>query len=188
MAPPGPLGKAGMREYQGPLVKNMQEPSPWIGRFAHLVPPGGTVLDLACGSGRHSQFFLVRGHPVTAVDRHVAALEPHDGLEIMQCDLEDGSPWILENRQFSAVMVVNYLYRPLLPRLVEAVAPGGLLLYDTFAIGNEAFGRPRNPEFLLRPGELPAAVKGELVVLDYFHGRIESPEPAIRQQICARRT
>ena len=177
-----------MRKYQGPLVKNMQEPSPWIGRFAHLVPPGGAVLDLACGSGRHSQFFLVRGHPVTAVDRHVAALEPHDGLEIMQCDLEDGSPWILENRQFSAVMVVNYLYRPLLPRLVEAVAPGGLLLYDTFAIGNEAFGRPRNPEFLLRPGELPAAVEGELVVLDYFHGRIESPEPAIRQQICARRT
>jgi len=165
----------------------MQEPSPWIKRFSGLVPPGGTVLDLACGGGRHSRFFLDRGHPVTALDRHIGLLEPHDALEILRHDLEDGSLWPLENRQFGAVVVVNYLYRPLLPRLVGAVAPGGLLLYDTFAIGNEAFGRPSNPDFLLHPGELPTAVAGELTVLDYFHGRTEHPKPAMRQQICARR-
>ena len=165
----------------------MQEPSPWIGQFADLVPPGGPVLDLACGGGRHSRFFLDRGHPVTAIDRNVDALSPHEALEIMQYDLEDGSPWPLGQRRFAAVVVVNYLYRPLLPAIVRAVAPGGLLLYDTFAVGNEAFGRPSNPDFLLRPGELPTAVEGELTVLDYFHGRIETPKPAMRQQLCARR-
>ncbi|NQV58289.1 MAG: class I SAM-dependent methyltransferase [Alphaproteobacteria bacterium] len=165
----------------------MKDPSPWICQFADLVPQNGPVLDLACGSGRHSRFFLDRGHPVTAIDRDVEALEPRDGLEILPCDLEDGSPWPLDQRRFAAVVVVNYLYRPLLPLLVRAVAPGGLLLYDTFAVGNEAFGRPSNPEFLLRPDELPAAVEGELAVLDYFHGRIETPKPAMRQQICARR-
>jgi SAM-dependent methyltransferase len=166
----------------------MLEISPWIRRFADLVASGGPVLDLACGSGRHSRFFLQRGHPVTALDRNVEGLSPRDGLEIAQCDLEDGSPWPLQQRRFAAVVVVNYLYRPLLPRLVAAVAPGGLLLYDTFAVGNEAFGRPSNPDFLLRPGELSAAVEGELEVLDYFHGRIDAPVPACRQQICARRS
>ncbi|MDA1099503.1 MAG: class I SAM-dependent methyltransferase [Proteobacteria bacterium] len=165
----------------------MFEVSLWINRFADLVPPGGQILDLACGNGRHSRFFLDRGHPVTAIDRKVEALNPHDGLEIIQCDLENGSPWPLKKKQYAAVVVVNYLYRPLLPRLVQAVAPGGLLLYDTFAIGNEAFGRPSNPDFLLRPGELPAAVAGELAVLDYFHGRVDVPKTAMRQQICARR-
>ena len=165
----------------------MQEPSPWIRQFADLVPQNGPVLDLACGGGRHSRFFLDRGHPVTAVDRNVDAIAPRAGLEIMACDLEDGGPWPLDQRRFAAVVVVNYLYRPLLPLLVEAVAPGGMLLYDTFAVGNEAFGRPSNPDFLLRPGELPAAVAGELSVLDYFHGRVERPNPAIRQKVCGRR-
>ncbi len=165
----------------------MMEPSPWISRFADLVPAGAAVLDLACGKGRHSRFFLKRGHRVTAIDRDITALAPHDGLEIIRCDLEDGSPWPLGERRFGAVIVVNYLHRPLLPLLVRAVAPGGLLLYDTFAMGNEAFGRPSNPDFLLRPGELAAAVEGELAVLDYFHGPIEQPKPAMRQRICARR-
>lgn len=124
---------------------------------------------------------------MTALDRNVDALEPHESLKIIRHDLEDGSPWPLRDRRFAAVVVVNYLYRPLLPRLVAAVAPGGLLLYDTFAVGNEVFGRPSKPDFLLRPGELTAAVKDELVVLDYFHGRIDEPGPAIRQRICARR-
>ena len=95
--------------------------------------------------------------------------------------------WPLAGRRFAAVVVVNYLHRPLFQYLVAAVAPGGMLLYDTFAMGNEAFGRPSNPDFLLRPGELTACVAGALEVVDYFHGRVETPKPAIKQQICARR-
>ncbi|MDE0941897.1 MAG: class I SAM-dependent methyltransferase [Alphaproteobacteria bacterium] len=166
--------------------------SPWISRFADRVrktgPANGSVLDLACGEGRHTAFFLDKGFGVTAVDRDVSALLPNKNLEILACDLEGGSPWPLGSRQFDAVIVVNYLYRPILPRIIAAVAPGGILLYDTFAIGNAAYGRPKNPDFLLQSGELRAAVGGELEVLDYFHGLVAAPQPAIRQQICARRS
>ena len=167
--------------------KKMQKPSIWISRFANMAPKGGQVLDLACGSGRHCEFFLNLGHPVTALDRNVKNLRPRDDLEIIQHDLEDGTPWPLKNRQFSAVVVVNYLFRPLLPLLISAVAPGGLLLYDTFAAGNEEFGRPRNPDFLLQPGELKEAVRQELAILNYFHGRLSQPKPAVKQRICSRR-
>ena len=165
----------------------MQAPSVWISRFAKLAPKGGQVLDLACGSGRHCYYFLDLGHPVTALDRDVGNLNPRDRLEIIQHDLEGGGPWPLENRQFSAVVVVNFLFRPLLPTLISSVAPGGLLLYDTFAVGNEAFGRPNNPDFLLQAGELKVVVAEELSILNYFHGPLEQPKPAIKQQICARR-
>ena len=165
----------------------MHTPSIWISRFANLIPKGGQVLDLACGSGRHSDYFLHLGHSVTALDRNIEKLTPRNGLEIIQHDLEDGSPSPFENRQFLAVVVVNYLFRPLLPSLVSAVAPGGLLLYDTFAAGNELFGHPRNPDFLLQPGELKDAVRHELTILNYFHGQISQPKLAIKQQICARR-
>jgi SAM-dependent methyltransferase len=170
-----------------PGMDDMQDPSPWIVRFADLLPTGGHVLDLACGGGRHGRYFLDRGHPVTALDRDVAALSPRENLEIIQHDLEADGPWPLGGRRFAAVVVVNYLYRPLLPAIIQAVAPGGLLLYDTFAAGNEAFGRPANPDFLLRPDELTDAVAGELEVVDFFQGRIERPRPAMKQQICARR-
>jgi len=165
----------------------MYEPSIWISRFANLTPKGGQVLDVACGSGRHCDFFLNLDHPVTALDRDVENLIPRDGLEIIQHDLEDGSPWPLEHRQFSAVVVVNYLFRPLLPTLISAVAPGGLLLYDTFAAGNEEFGRPRNLDFLLQPGELKEVVGQELTILSYFHGRLSQPKLAVKQRICGRR-
>ncbi|MDP6874206.1 MAG: class I SAM-dependent methyltransferase [Alphaproteobacteria bacterium] len=169
----------------------MLEPSPWISRFADQVPRQGAVLDVACGGGRHARFFLNRGHPVTAIDRDVSKLNQQENLEIIQHDLEDGSPWPLNEkgseRRFSAVVVVNYLYRPLLPRLVASVGQGGVLLYDTFAVGNEAFVRPSNPEFLLRPDELLETVSGELEVLDYFNGRTDGAKPAMRQSICARR-
>ena len=168
-------------------IKKMQEPSIWISRFADLTPKGGQVLDLACGSGRHCNLFLNLGHPVTAVDSNVENLTPRDGLEIIQHDLEDGSPWPLENRQFSAGVVVNYLFRPLLPVLITAVAPGGLLLYETFAAGNEEFGHPRNPDFLLQPGELKDAVGQELEILNYFHGQLSQPKLAVKQRICCRR-
>lgn len=170
-----------------PRNKKIYAPSIWISQFANLIPRGGEVLDLACGSGRHCDFLLGLGHSVTALDRDVTKLTPRNRLEIIQHDLEDGSPWLLKNRQFSAVIVVNYLFRPLLPLLVSAVAPGGLLLYDTFAAGNENFGRPRNPKFLLRPGELKDVVGQELTVLNYFHGQLSLPKPAVKQRICARR-
>ncbi len=178
MASSEPLGKFGMN-------KKLLQISPWVSRFADQIPMGGAVLDLACGAGRHSYFFLERGHPVTAVDRDVSALTPCEGLEVIEQDLEDGRPWPLDERQFAAVVVVNYLYRPLLPQLVAAVGPGGVLLYDTFAIGNEAFGRPSNPDFLLRPNELRDAVAAELEVVEFFHGRLDETAPAVRQRICA---
>jgi SAM-dependent methyltransferase len=160
--------------------------SPWIERFAGLVPVGGAVLDLAAGGGRHTRFFLGRGHPVLAVDRDIGALAgiADARLTCLQADLES-APWPLGDRRFAGVVVTNYLHRPLLPRLVEAVAERGALLYETFAQGNEAFGRPRNPDFLLRPGELLEAVRGKLTVLAYEHGRVDRPRPAAIQRIAA---
>ena len=169
----------------------MPEPralSPWIRRFAPLVPAGAAVLDLACGRGRHTRLFLARGHPVTAVDRDVSGLEDlagQPGLEIVEADLEDGSPWPLPGRRFGAVVVVNYLWRPLFPRILESVAADGVLLYETFAAGNEAYGHPTNPDFLLAPGELIAAAQSQLQIVAYEHGYLAQPRPAIKQRICA---
>lgn len=157
-------------------------PSPWIVRFAGLVPPGGPVLDLACGGGRHARFFLSRGNPVTVVDRDLSGVADLDAAERIAADLEDGSPWPLAGRTFAGVVVTNYLHRPLFPRLIEALAPDGVLLYETFAQGQERYGRPRNPDFLLRPGELLAACAG-LQVVAYEHGL--DPGPAVRERICA---
>jgi SAM-dependent methyltransferase len=158
--------------------------SPWISRFAPLVRRRGSVLDLACGSGRHTRLFLARGHPVTALDRDLSGVADLGAAERLQADLEDGSPWPLAGRRFAAVVVTNYLHRPLFPKLVEAVEPGGLLLYETFALGQERFGQPRNPDFLLRPGELLAACAG-LAVVAYENGL--DPGPTARQRLCARR-
>lgn len=150
------------------------EVSAWVQRWSHLVPPGGSVLDLACGSGRHVRWFAARGHRVTAVDRDAAAVEPLRGVaEVMVADLE-GGPWPLGGRRFDAVVVTNYLWRPLLPSVVAGLAEGGVLLYETFARGNETVGRPSNPEFLLAPGELLRAAEG-LRVVAYEDGFVESP-------------
>ncbi|HEU4417640.1 MAG TPA: class I SAM-dependent methyltransferase, partial [Planctomycetota bacterium] len=127
--------------------------SPIIARWAVMVPAAGTVLDVAAGSGRHTRLFLQRGHLVTAVDRDVAALRTiaDARLEVIEADLETAA-WPLAGRTFGGVVVSNYLWRPLLPMIVASVAPGGVLLYETFAVGHERFGRPVNPDFLLRPG------------------------------------
>jgi len=163
-------------------------PSPWVARFAGLVPAGGRVLDLACGGGRHARLFLDRGHPVTAVDidtSRLAALGNPAGLEVIAADLEGGAPWPLAGRNFAGIVVTNYLHRPLLPMIVDALAPDGALIYETFVVGNERFGRPRNPDHLLRPGELLEAVRGRLDVVAYENLEIAEPKPAMVQRIAA---
>ena len=162
-------------------------PSSWVTRFADRIPVGGPVLDLATGGGRHGRHLLARGHPVTAVDIDVTGLDDiagTPGLEIIAADLEAG-PWPLAGRRFDGVVVANYLWRPILPDVVAAVAPGGALIYETFALGNEKFGKPSNPDFLLRPGELLAAVRGVLTVIAYELTDERVPRRAMRQRICA---
>lgn len=161
--------------------------SPWIRRWSRVVAPGADVLDLACGGGRHSRWFASRGHPVTAVDRDVAitAWAAMESLVTPQvADLEAGA-WPLGQRTFGAVIVTNYLHRPLFPHIVAAVAHGGWLLYETFALGNERFGRPSNPDFLLGPAELLEAVAGQLHVVAYEDRRVDRPAPALVQRIAA---
>src|SRR6185369_11971594 len=159
-------------------------PSTWIERFVALVPPGSAVLDVAAGGGRHSRFFVQRGHPVVAVDRDIAALRG-PGIEPVIADLEGGNPWPLGARRFGGVIVTNYLHRPILDAIVGAVAPGGVLLYETFAVGNERFGKPSNPDFLLRPGELLEAVRDRLRVVAYEDVEVSAPRPAMVQRIAA---
>ena len=169
-----------------PLELPSDPPSPWVQRFADLVPAGGPVLDVACGSGRHSRWFLASGHPVTAVDRDVRALTPTNGLTIVETDLEDGRPFPFAPASFAGVIVTNYLWRPILAAIVACVAPGGTLLYETFAVGNERFGRPSNPDFLLAPGELlDAARAANLRVVAYEDIVVDTPRPAAVQRIAA---
>lgn len=161
-------------------------PSAWVVQWAERVPAGGAILDVACGGGRHARFFAARGHPVDAVDRDaaaIAALAVVPGVTARCADIE-GGPWPYAGRQFAAVVVTNYLHRPLFPALIAAIAPGGLLIYETFAEGNEAYGRPANPEFLLRRGELPERV-GTLQILGFEDLTVDSPKPAVVQRICA---
>jgi SAM-dependent methyltransferase len=152
------------------------------------VPEGGQVLDVACGGGRHARFFLERGHPVTLVDRDTSGvkdLHESPGVEILERDLEAGEPWPFAGRAFEGVVVTNYLWRPMLPDIVASVAAGGVLLYETFARGQEQFGKPRNPDFLLTPGELLEAVQGTLRVVAYEDRVIEDPDPRAVQRIAA---
>ncbi len=164
-------------------------PSPWVVRFAGLIPAGGPVLDLACGNGRHGRYFADRGHPVTLVDidvRGVADLAGQPGVEVLEADLEAG-PWPFGSSSFAGIIVTNYLHRPHFVVLPDTLRPGGVLIIETFAAGNELLGRPRNPDFLLAAGELLTAFDSTLQVVAYEHGREESPRPAVRQRICAAR-
>jgi SAM-dependent methyltransferase len=156
-------------------------------QWAGLIAPNATVLDVAAGGGRHSRFFADRGHKVTALDRDTSPLASHPDVEIVQADLEDGSPWPLPGRTFGAVVVTNYLHRPLFPALLDALAPGGVLLYETFMEGNERFGRPSNPAFLLKDGELLDLARGRLSVTAYEARMISEPKMAMVQRIAARR-
>lgn len=146
-------------------------PSAWVRRFASLLPPAARVLDVACGGGRHARWLLEQGHAVTAVDRDTSfVLDLTERAEVVTADLEDGGPWPFAGRAFDGIVVTNYLYRPLFPHLLESLADGGVLIYETFALGNEAFGRPRNPDHLLKEGELLDAFAGPLQVVAYEHG------------------
>ncbi len=160
--------------------------SSWIATWAGLVPPGVAVLDVAAGNGRHTRFFAERGHPVTAIDREVSGLAAADNIEVVAADLEDGSPWPLAGRTFGAVVVTNYLHRPLFPHLFAALQPGGMLLYETFMIGNERFGKPSRPEFLLNDGELLELVRDRFSVIAYEARMISEPKMAMVQRIAAR--
>ncbi len=167
--------------------REVPEPSPWVRRFAALLEPGGRVLDVACGGGRHTRLLLSLGHPVTAVDIDISGLgdiADRPDLAIVEADLEQGL-WPLAGQRFAAVVVTNFLWRPLLTTLVSAVAPGGVLIYETFARGNERFGRPKNPAHLLEPGELIPAVESTLTIVAYEHGEVTTPRPAVVQRICA---
>ena len=158
-------------------------PSEWIVLHGGKIAAGGWVLDVACGAGRHANWFALRGHPVVAIDREVpSALQP--GVDFVLADLESG-PWPLANRNFAGIVVTNYLFRPLFPRLLASLAPGGWLIYETFAAGNERYGRPTNPDFLLQPGELLELVKGKLRVAAFEHGYRDAPRPAVVQCIAA---
>jgi SAM-dependent methyltransferase len=165
-------------------------PSAWVQAHASLIPVGSKVLDLAAGGGRHTRFFRNLGCQVTALDRDVSELRELGaaGVEILAADLEDGSPWPLADRQFDGIVVTNYLHRPLFPLLAGALAPGGVLIYETFGVGDERFGKPSSPNFLLRPGELLefAAAYG-LQVLAYECGEVSEPKRAIIQRVVAKR-
>src|SRR5712691_7278205 len=160
-------------------------PSLWVKRFLPLVKPAGLVLDLAAGGGRHSRLLRDGGFAVRAVDRDVSALLPLAGprCEVRQIDLETGAAWRLGDG-YDGIIVTNYLHRPLLAAIRQALAPGGVLIYETFALGNERLGRPQNPDFLLRPHELLEAF-AMLTVIAFEQGEVTAPRPAVIQRIAA---
>lgn len=167
----------------------LTNPSPWVQRFAAQIVTGGTVLDLACGSGRHSRYLAELGYRVESLDRDEAALASlADVPEITtrHADVEEGA-WPYHSRWFDGIVVTNYLHRPLLPLLINSLGEGGVLIYETFMIGNERYGKPSNPHFLLRPGELLEVVRRRLHVVAFEEGEISSPKPAVVQRICATR-
>jgi SAM-dependent methyltransferase len=166
----------------------LDEASRWVRRWTHLVAPGGAVLDVASGAGRHARWFAARGHPVTAIDRDTAALATMQGepnIATVAADIENAAWPLAADAAFAAVVVTNYLHRPLFPQLMRALAPGGVLVYETFAQGNETVGKPSNPDFLLKPGELLDAVRGRLRVVAFQDGFLAEPRPAFIQRICA---
>jgi SAM-dependent methyltransferase len=165
------------------MMHGTQEASSWVRRWSHLVRPGGTVLDVACGGGRHMRWFAGRGHAVTGVDRSPGTLaEAAQAGEVVLADIENG-PWPFAGRSFDAVVVTHYLWRPLLPSIAATLTPGGVLIYETFAAGNETVGKPSRPDFLLQPGELLRACSA-LRVVAYEDGFTDNP-PRFVQRIAA---
>jgi SAM-dependent methyltransferase len=159
-------------------------PSEWVVRCAPLIRAGGRVLDVACGTGRHARFLVRAGFQVEAVDRDVCALAFLPAVVKRQADLES-EPWPYSIGEFDGIVVTNYLYRPLFVHLFEALAEGGVLIYETFSEGNQFLGGPRNPDYLLRPGELLEQVKKRLEVYAYEELCVFQNKRAVVQRICA---
>ena len=159
-----------------------EAPSPWIQRWAHLIPPASRVLDLACGAGRHMQYLSAQGHALLGVDRSEEALATARAWgETLQADIETG-PWPLDSQTFGAVVVTHYLWRPLWPRITASVQTAGVMLYETFAQGHETVGRPSRPDFLLAPGELlQVAAQAGLRVVAYEDGFLPEPERFVQR-------
>ncbi|MBX7198455.1 MAG: class I SAM-dependent methyltransferase [Rhodospirillaceae bacterium] len=157
-------------------------PSAWVMRWASLIRPGGTVLDVAAGHGRHTRALAALGFTVTAADIEVSGLAGAPA-EVVAADLETGV-WPFKSRTFDGIVITNYLHRPHFPHLLESLAAEGVLIFETFGQGNERLGRPRNPNFLLAPGELLRAFE-QLSVVAYEHGEEQAPRPAVRQRLCA---
>ena len=188
--------KVHVPETQELLPKHIltSDPSPWVSRFIPLITPGGLVLDLAAGGGRHGRLLIDYGFQTVFIDHNTNALEDLskvDNAKIITADLEtDTDPFSsrgpLYAMNFDAIIVVNFLYRPLFPSLINALTPGGVLIYETFAVGNEEFARPRNPDHLLRNGELLKEIDGKLQIIAYEHGRVDIADiPGVKQRICA---
>ena len=163
-----------------------ESPSAWVQRWSHLVPANGSVLDVACGHGRHLRWFAQRGHPVTGVDRSPEAITAVADLgRAVEADIENG-PWPFAGETFDAVVITNYLWRPLLPQIVASVAPGGVLIYETFAAGNETVGKPSRPDFLLQSGELLQVAAG-LHVVAFEDGFTDRPERFVQRIAAVRK-
>ncbi len=167
------------------MAHGTEAPSAWVQRWAHLVQPNSQVLDVACGRGRHMRFLASLGHHLTGIDRDPEAIAAVAALgEAVQADIENG-PWPLPERTFDAVIVTNYLWRPLMPHILASLAPEGVLIYETFAAGNESVGKPSRPDFLLTPGELLSLCQG-LHIVAYEDGFLDSPERFVQRIVAVK--
>ena len=163
-----------------------KKPNKWVECYSSLIPSGGSVLDLACGSGRHTGMLLNKGYQVTAVDIDTTLIKQNfsnKNLNIVKCDLESLSFWPFEKNSFLGIIVVNYLHRPLFSKIIESLREEGVLVYQTFADGHSRYGKPKNPDYLLKRGELKT-VFDSMKIISYQHGYLSYPSQSIIQRIC----